>query len=289
VKKKVGEDNRKDVIEDGILSKAATIEPGEATESELKQINKYALAPLKAEDVFVFKSVIGDNETDDRNGEPFNLRALKDMEKLYPGKTVLKDHRRQADNQVARIYATELVTEPKLTGAGEPFTKIVAKSYMVRTAANADLIKEIQGGIKKEVSTGVRPKRLICNICGSDNMKTYCPHWPGREYEKEGGKTTCTLTIDGVKEAYELSLVAIPAQPRAGTIKHYGPKPEPEKAGEEAATPKVDENTPAEEKQAETPKSTEIEDAMITELRTRDVESFIYVNKAISNSMEEKE
>jgi hypothetical protein len=51
----------------------------------------------------------------------------------------------------------------------------------------------------------------------------------------------------------------------------------------------VDENTPAEEKQAETPKSTEIEDAMIAELRARDVESFIYVNKAISNSMEEKE
>lgn len=278
------EDNRKDVIEDGILSKSVTIEPGEATESELKQINKYTLAPLKAEDVFVFKSVIGDNETDDRNGEPFNLKALKDMEKLYPGKTVLKDHFRRADNQVARIYATELVTEPKLTGAGEPFTKIVAKSYMVRTAANADLIKEIQGGIKKEVSTGVRPKRLICNICGSDNMKTYCPHWPGREYDKEGGKTTCTLTIDGVKEAYELSLVAVPAQPRAGTIKHYGPKPEPEKAEEEAVTPKADETTLAEEKQAETPKSTEIEDAMIVEQKARVVESFIFTNKAISDS-----
>lgn len=247
------DDERKEVIEDGILSKSATIEPGEATEAELKQINKYTLTPLKAEDVFVFKSVIGDNEVDDRNGEPFNLRALKDMEKLYPGRTVLKDHFRRADNQVARIYATELVTEPKLTGAGEPFTKIVAKSYMVRTAANADLIKEIQGGIKKEVSTGVRPKRLICNICGSDNMKTYCPHWPGREYEKEGGKTTCTLTIDGVKEAYELSLVAIPAQPRAGTIKHYEPK------------------------------TNEIEDAT-AELKARAAESFIYVNKAISDS-----
>ena len=57
-------------------------------------------------------------------------------------------------------------------------------------------------------------------------MKTYCPHWPGREYTKETGETdTCLMTIDGAKEAYELSLVAVPAQPRAGTVKHYGPKP----------------------------------------------------------------
>ena len=36
------EENRKDdVIAEGILSKSAVIEPGEATEAELKQINKY--------------------------------------------------------------------------------------------------------------------------------------------------------------------------------------------------------------------------------------------------------
>lgn len=217
-------------LEEGVISKSATIEPQEVTSSDLAKINKYTLTPLKAEEVFVFKSVIGDNETDDRNFEPFNAAAIKDMAKLYKGRPVIKDHFRKADNQVARIYDTEVITEEKTTGAGEPFVKMVAKSYMVRTSSNADLIKEIQAGIKKEVSTGVRPKRLICNICGVDNAKTYCPHWPGREYDKEQGKTTCMITIDGVKEAYELSLVAVPAQPRAGTIKNYGPKPpaEPE-------------------------------------------------------------
>lgn len=218
-------------LEEGVISKSATIEPQEVTSSDMAKINKYALTPLKSEDVFVFKSVIGDNETDDRNFEPFNAAAIKDMARLYKGRPVIKDHFRKADNQVARIYDTELVTEDKVTGAGEPFVKMVAKSYMIRTSSNADLIKEIQAGIKKEVSTGVRPKRLICNICGVDNAKSYCPHWPGREYDKDTGKTTCMITIDGVKEAYELSLVAVPAQPRAGTIKNYGPKPpaEPEK------------------------------------------------------------
>ncbi len=54
---------------------------------------------------------MGDNELDDRNYEPFNLNALKDLKKLYIGKTMIKDHRRTADNQIARVYDTELVQD----------------------------------------------------------------------------------------------------------------------------------------------------------------------------------
>ena len=45
--------------------------------------------------------------------------ALKDLKKLYIGKTMIKDHRRTADNQIARVYETELVQDDtaKLTGA----------------------------------------------------------------------------------------------------------------------------------------------------------------------------
>lgn len=212
-------------IENGVILKSASVEMQEISTEDLKKINKFTLSPLKADEVFAFKTIIGDNETDDRNCEPFNLTALKDMKNLYIGRTVIKDHFRKADNQVARIYDTELISEAKSTRAGEPFSKVVAKCYMVITDSNKDLIAEIKAGIKKEVSTGVRPKKLICNICGKDNMKTYCPHYPGRDYDKENGKTVCMLTIDGVKEAYELSFVAVPAQPRAGTVKNYCPKP----------------------------------------------------------------
>lgn len=289
-------------IEDGLIAKAVEIEPQEVTEADLNKINQYTLSPLKAEDVFTFKTVIGDNETDDRNFEPFNLNALKDLKRLYPGKTIIKDHRRTADNQVARIYDTELVTEPRLTKAGEPFTKVIAKNYMIRTARNADLIKEIQGGIKKEVSTGVRPKKLICNICGADNMKTYCPHWPGVEYDKENsGRTTCLMTIDGAKEAYELSLVAVPAQPRAGTIKHYGPKPpeDPEEKNaniddlnaEFAENPQnMDLNG---EKQAAEPDQAQENDTIDTKdletnLRVKALESFLFAENEISKEETEE-
>lgn len=212
-------------IEKEFIFKAANVQTHDVTEEDLRKINKFTLSPVTAEEVYVFKTIVGDNELDDRNYEPFNLNALKDLKKLYIGKTVIKDHRRAADNQVARIFDTELVQDSsKLTGAGETSTRLVTKQYMIKTSSNADLIAEIKGGIKKEVSTGCKAKHIYCSICGTDNSKTYCPHYWGKEYDTVEGKKMCYFTLDGAKEAYELSLVAVPAQPRAGTIKNYGAK-----------------------------------------------------------------
>lgn len=191
----------------------------------MKKINKFTLQPLTTEEVFTFKLVMGDNELDDRNYEPFNLNALKDLQKLYIGKTMIKDHKRTADNQIARVYDTELVQDSsKFTGAGEIYTKLIAKCYMLKTESNKDLIAEIKAGIKKEVSTSCRAKHAYCSICGVDNMKNYCSHFWGEEYDTANGKKTCYFTLDGAKEAYEVSFVAVPAQPRAGTTKNYGGK-----------------------------------------------------------------
>lgn len=223
-RKNIREDTEK-VLDEGIICKSAGLENQEVTEEELKKINKFTLAPLKAEEVFTFKLILGDNGLDDRNYEPFNLNALKDLQKLYIGKTMIKDHKRTADNQIARVYDTELQQDSsKITGAGEIFTKLIAKCYMVKTEKNADLIAEIKAGIKKEVSTSCRPKHAYCSICGEDNMKNYCLHYWGKEYDTKDGKKTCYFTLDGAKEAYEVSFVAVPAQPRAGTTKNYGGK-----------------------------------------------------------------
>lgn len=204
----------------GMIEKAASLSAHEATEDDLKAINKYALEPLKAEDVFTFRAVLCDNELD-RQHERFALKALQDLQKLFLGKTVIKDHHHSADNQVARIYATELEQSTKTTSTGELYTRLLAKCYMVKTASNADLIAEIKGGIKKEGSVGFAASGCICSICGTDNAKDYCRHWPGRSYDKEGGKQVCTFTLSGARDAYEFSLVAVPAQRAAGTTKSY--------------------------------------------------------------------
>ena len=213
----------------GVICKVASVSPLEITDGDLRKINKYTLSPVTADDVFIFKATIADNEQDDRNYAPFDLKALQDMKKLYPGKTMLKDHSRRADNQIARVFDTELVQDAnKITELGELHTDLIAKVYMIKTDSNKDLISEIIGGIKKEVSTSTVPEKMVCSICGVDNMKEYCRHYPGREYDvtnTETGKTEkrrCKMLLRGAKEAYELSFVAVPAQPRAGTHKSIG-------------------------------------------------------------------
>lgn len=213
--------NREHEHAPGLIYKAASLGAQEVTESELHAINKLAMSPLTADDVFTFKAVLCDNEID-RSFERFSLKALDDLRKLYVGKTVIKDHSWRSDNQVARVYSTELVQHPeKTTKAGEVYTELVAHCYMVKTASNADLIAEIKGGIKKEGSVGCSVSSCYCSICGTDNSKTYCPHWPGKSYDKANGKETCTFLLDGGKDAYEFSLVAVPAQKAAGVSKSY--------------------------------------------------------------------
>ena len=212
--------HRNDAGVAGLIYKAAQLGTQEVTEEELKLINKHTLAPLAAEDVFTFSAVLCDNELD-RQYEQFSLKALHDLQKLFVGKTVIKDHRASADNQVARIYATELVETGKFLASGEPYTQLKAHIYMVRTESNKDLIAEIKAGIKKEGSVGCRVASSICSICGTDNTKSYCRHWPGRSYEKEGGPAVCTFVLAGARDAYEFSLVAVPAQRAAGVSKSY--------------------------------------------------------------------
>lgn len=233
----------------GMITKAAQLENQEINEAELREINKHTLSPLTADDVFTFKAVLCDNEID-RQSERFTLKALEDLKKLFIGKTVIKDHSWSANDQVARIYATELVQSEKLNKSGEPRAQLVAHCYMVKTTSNADLIAEIKGGIKKEGSVGFRASSVICSICGTDNAKSYCRHWPGKSYEKEGGAQQCVFTLAGVSDAYEFSLVAVPAQKAAGVRKSYtgvvveAPTTEPE------AEPEVEVKTDYKDTQA---------------------------------------
>ena len=198
-----------------IIRKSATIEMCKVSDADLALINGYALRELMQDEVFAFRVILCGNAVD-RVFERFSDAALEDMRGLYIGKTVIKDHARRADGQIARIYATEL-TAPDASG----YRSLIASCYMVRTESNADLIREIEGGIKREGSVSFSPKSYVCSICGQDNMKEYCSHFPGVQYRRDGKDITCIFTLDGVKDCYEFSLVAVPAQPEAGVCKSY--------------------------------------------------------------------
>ena len=200
--------------ENAKILKTAEIGALTASEEDLKAINRYTLEPLEADDVFLFKLSVCSNAQDlDRDNEPFMLRAVKDLAKHLEGKTMILDHDPSAKNQIARIYATELIDYNEKTEADEPLTSLEAHCYMVKTDRNADLISEIKAGIKKEVSVGFSTSEMKCSICGKRFFT--CAHLKGHIYD---GKV-CRAQIKDCTDAYEVSFVAVPCQVNAGTVK----------------------------------------------------------------------
>lgn len=212
---------------DNKIIKSARVTSQETSAEEMALINKHSIKELTADDVFTFKVAMCDNEID-RDFEVFPVASLKGLAELFAGKTVISDHRWSAANQVARIYSTEIEPGSGASKTGEAYSQLVAHCYMVRTETNKDLITEIESGIKKEVSVGCAIESAICSICGADNRKTWCDHWWGKEYD---GKL-CHFSLEKPTDAYELSFVAVPAQPRAGVKKAYGAE-RPEKPPEQ--------------------------------------------------------
>ena len=190
------------------------------TEEDLALINELAKAELTAEQVYVFALRLCDNEVD-RDFERFDNEALERLGELFVGKSGIFDHQWSARGQTARLYRTEVVREPALrTKAGEGYHWLKGWAYLLRTEKNEDLIAEIEGGIKKEVSVGCSAGRSVCSICGAENGD--CGHVPGQTYD--GG--LCFRELKDVTDAYEWSFVAVPAQREAGVLKRYGPERE---------------------------------------------------------------
>ena len=206
------------------IRKEAGVDTGlTADQWELEQVNRLSRRPLTAEEVYLFTVRLCDNEVD-RDWERFSGAALEGLAERFVGKSGIFDHQWSARGQTARIYRTEVVEEPgQLTRAGEPYRSLKGWAYMLRTPGNRDLIAEIEGGIKKEVSVGCAVERVACSICGRDLGSPDCGHVKGRSY----GGQLCWGELTGVTDAYEWSFVAVPAQPRAGVL-HKSAAPLPE-------------------------------------------------------------
>ena len=184
------------------------VSSGVPTAVQLEAINALAKARLNGEQVYVFSLRLCDDQVD-RDGERFDTGALPALAKLFIGKTGIIDHRWSAENQVARIFETQVVKE-------EGISYIKAWAYIRRGGANDEIIADIEAGIKKEVSVGCAMGRSICSVCGSEYGT--CGHLKGESYD---GQVCCAILQEPV-DAYEFSFVAVPAQRDAGVLKALG-------------------------------------------------------------------
>ena len=189
---------------------------GTPAKEELAYINQYAKTPLEAQQVYAFAVRLCDNEVD-RDYERFETAGLTRLGELFLGKSGIFDHQWSAKGQTARIYRTEVVAEPgKMTAAGDGYCYLKGWAYLLRTEGNAELIAEIEGGIKKEVSVGCSVAESVCSVCGAPAGT--CHHVKGEIYD---GKL-CFTELREPTDAYEWSFVAVPAQRDAGVLKRYG-------------------------------------------------------------------
>ncbi len=198
----------------------------------LEQLNKFTRREFTGDEVFIFSAVLCDNEID-RDNERFSRKSLEQLAEKFVGVTGIFDHDPRGGNQTARIFSAEVVEENRENSLGEPYVCVKANAYMVRTDSNADLIREIDGGIKKEVSVSCAAERHICSVCGTDRRVKACHHVKGRRYD---GKK-CFLSLEDISDAYEWSFVAVPAQVGAGVTKGFE-----ETAHEDAEVPDDTEN-----------------------------------------------
>ncbi len=184
------------------------VKSGAPTAVQLEAINAQAKARLNGEQVYVFSLRLCDDQVD-RDNERFDAAALPALAKLFIGKTGIVDHKWSAENQVARIFETQVVKENGVS-------YIKAWAYIRRGGANDEIIADIEAGIKKEVSVGCAMGRAVCSVCGSEYGT--CGHMKGESYD---GQVCCAILQEPV-DAYEFSFVAVPAQRDAGVLKALG-------------------------------------------------------------------
>lgn len=175
--------------------------------AQLEKINRLTRSPLQAEEVYVFSVRLCDDQPD-RDFECFDRAALETLAALFLGRTGIVDHQWSAENQLARIFDTAVLCE-----GGAHYLK--AWAYMLRGTASDELIRQIEGGIRKEVSVGCAVAKTTCSICGAPYGT--CEHRKGMEY----GGEICVAVLSDPTDAYEFSFVAVPAQREAGVIKSW--------------------------------------------------------------------
>jgi len=185
--------------------------------ADLALINeRFALAPLAAEELYVRRMVLA-NDALDRTYERFPPAVLERFAQTLPGKPVLVAHDK-SELPIGVIYRAQV--RPAREGEAGRHS-LEAALYMRRTPANAEVREQIDAGVIRAVSIGFRYDTRLCSVCGADYFD--CPHEPGATVSPgaaDGKVVTYSYAGDMARyEACECSLVYLGAQQQAGITK----------------------------------------------------------------------
>lgn len=178
----------------------------------LAAINRFALVPLSAAEVYV-RGVRLANDAYDRTYERFPREYLERFAETLPGKALLLSH--QTGSVPLGLWFDAGV---RASRAGEPGEwSLEAWFYLPVTPENQPIRAAIDAGVLRYCSIGYRYDQLRCDGCGLSYFE--CPHYRGQPLPG-GGRATFSYGGELAKvEAREGSLVYLGAQYGAEVIK----------------------------------------------------------------------
>lgn len=201
------------------IKKKSLVNVNEHTDDALEIINKNTLSPLSENDVFMFKVRLCDNEPD-RVFDGMSHEFLVDFCEKASNLTGISNHDWDSDNQLSRLYKTELIVDKtKKNAVGADYEYVVGYAYTL--SKFTDYIEKISSGLLRETSVSFDSKGDHCSICGALTTKNNsdiaeCPngHIMGQMYNDK----LCYNVLDKLTDVYEWSMVAVPCQKNSGII-----------------------------------------------------------------------
>ncbi len=184
-----------------VITCSGTFSGATSQETDMSMINMYSVpgVTLKVEDVFVRSMyLVNDQIAYGNHVFRLSMQALTQAAKMIPGAPVIQAHDRNS-LPLARFF--KAVVEEK-----DGVNWLRAWFYWPKdVSCGADIAKNIDAGVLKEVSIGLLPKNetTTCSICEKPMGSKTCFHNEGQEYD---GKV-CYLAINDVKKVMEGSLV----------------------------------------------------------------------------------
>lgn len=199
------------------------------TPEQLDKINKFALTPLSADDVFVFNDVMIDDSLVSSHMIKVHDNLLnKFMQDVQKGVGLLMNHN-SGSLPVGRSF--DAVKKAEVDENGDIINTLYGSFYidLNRNTESGmttnDIVKGIMSGTIFDTSIGFKADSYKCSICGNDIRDfVNCPHFPGEVYSVDNNGTVtqelCYAIVgdDGKGELLENSLVFAGACDRA-TIK----------------------------------------------------------------------
>jgi len=233
---------------DIVVDRADGVAPGTPAVEDLRAINaRVAVAPLSAEQVFVFRVEMSNTELD-TYGTWFDVSSLRNFARdcsAPRGVPLFRNHATSPwfgmQDPHGRFFSAlveEVATQRDPSKDKTPFARdlfnrakgqslrVVESAFLVRDAApngypNAEIILGLVSGTAGAASIGatIDPVRapgadLIDDITGLSVMSPECPYFPMAKYEVDGKLVRATAHFTAARQR-EGSLVPIGANPRA--------------------------------------------------------------------------